>query len=407
MFEVKSIAEVLGLIKENFTSGRLETETVKIREALNRITACAITAREDLPGFNRSTVDGYAVIAADTFGSGESLPAQLKLIGEVQMGGKASLIINTGQTAYTPTGGALPENTDAVVMIEYAEDLDDGFVYLYKPVAPGNNVIFRGDDLRVGEVVLNANQRLRPQEIGVLAALGIAEVTVKKKIRVGIIATGDEVVEAGKKPTGSEIRDVNSDLLYAGLAEYGAVPVLYGIVSDHFEKLKETLESALPECDVLLISGGSSVGARDVTAQVISSLESSSILAHGIAIKPGKPTIIGKTGSKAVLGLPGHPASAFFVFKLIVTGLLDAMNGITRQPVGTVKGKMVVNYPSNNGREEYVPVMIRDHDGERLVQPVFGKSGLIKLLTSADGYVRIERGSEGINKGHEVEVILF
>jgi molybdopterin molybdotransferase len=407
MLEVKTILEVFQIIEEQFSKFRPEAEQVSLQNALGRITVSAITATEDLPGFNRSAVDGYAVIAADTFGCSDSLPAQLALAGEVKMGEKPDFEIHSGQAAYIPTGGELPENADAVVMIEYAEDFDDGFIYLHKPAAPGNNVVFKGDDLKTGAPVIGANQRLRPQDIGVLAALGIETAPVKKRIRVGIIATGDEVIDIRQKPVGAQVRDVNSHTLYAGLLEYGAAPLLYGIIHDRRQKIKEAVAGALSECDVVLISGGSSVGVKDETYQVIASLEQSEVLVHGIAIKPGKPTIIGKVAEKAVIGLPGHPASAFFIFKLVVTRLLDRMNGMERKPTGTVRAKMAVNYPSNHGREEYAPVTVREMNGEIEAQPVFGKSGLIKLLSSADGYVKIERGSEGIPKGQEVEVILF
>ncbi|HEX3045713.1 MAG TPA: gephyrin-like molybdotransferase Glp [Bacillota bacterium] len=407
MFEVKTIFEVFQIIEEKFSEFRLEDEQVTLQDALGRITASAITATEDLPGFNRSAVDGYAVIAANTFGCSDSLPAQLTLAGEVKMGEKPCFSIHPGQAAYIPTGGELPENADAVVMIEYAEDFNDDYIYLSKPAAPGNNVVFKSDDLKIGDPVIQANQRLRPQDIGVLAALGIETALVKKRIRVGIIATGDEVVDIRQKPVGAQVRDVNSYTLYAGLLEYGATPLFYGIIHDRRQKIEEAVAGALSECDVVLISGGSSVGVKDETYQVIASLEKSEVLVHGIAIKPGKPTIIGKVAEKAVIGLPGHPASAFFIFKLVVTRLLDRMNGIERKPAGTIRAKLAVNYPSNHGREEYAPVMLQEVNGEIEAQPIFGKSGLIKLLASADGYVKIERGSEGISKGQEVEVILF
>jgi molybdopterin molybdotransferase len=407
MFEVKSVADVIRIINENFSNYPLPTEAVNIKNAVDRVTACDIKADEDIPSFNRSAVDGYAVIAADTFGSGEALPAQLKLVGEVRMGEKPGFTIDNGQAAYIPTGGELPENANAIVMIEYAEDMKDGYVYLYKPVAPGNNVVFRGDDIKAGDPVIKARHRLRSQNIGVLAALGIETVTVQRKLRVGIVVTGDEVVDICQKPAGSQIRDVNSYVLYAGLMEYGAEPILFGIVSDSYQKLKETVERALLECDVVLISGGSSVGARDQTFRVINSLSKSEVLVQGIAVKPGKPTIIGKAGNKAVVGLPGHPVSACFIFTLLVTLLIDVMNGIVRKPAGTVQARITGNYPSNHGREEYIPVIIRETEDGILAQPVFGKSGLIKPLAMADGYVKIERGSEGINQGEAVEVVLF
>ncbi|MBZ4646006.1 MAG: molybdenum cofactor synthesis domain protein [Clostridia bacterium] len=407
MYHVKSFDDVIKIIHANFSGFELESEVVNIKDAVNRITDDDIVAVEDIPGFNRSSVDGYAVIASDTFGSSEALPVQLKLLGEVKMGEKNYLTIASGQAAYIPTGGELPQNADAVVMIEYSEDMDDGFVYIYKPVAPGNNVVFKGDDVKAGDVVLKSGSSLRPQDIGVLAALGIEKVAVKRKIRVGIVSTGDEVVDIRQQPVGSQVRDVNSYFLYSGLLEYSVEPILYGITADSYKKIKTVVETALEECDVVLISGGSSVGTRDETYKIINSVGDPGVLIHGIAVKPGKPTIIGKSGRKALIGLPGHPVSAFFIFKLLVLRLIDVMNGTTSRPESTVKAVMTVNYPSNNGREEFVPVILKKEGSGFFAEPVFSKSGLIKLLSSADGYVRVERGSEGICKGCEVDVILF
>lgn len=407
MFNVKDVNEVISIIQSNFEGYRLDTESVNLKDAVNRITAEDITACEDVPGFNRSSVDGYAVISSDTFGASDSMPAQLELVGEVMMGVKPEFLIQKGQAAYVPTGGELPENADAMIMVEYTEDFEDGFIYINKSAAPGSHIVFKGDDTRVGNKVIKANHLLRPQDIGALAAMGHSEVRVKRKIRVGIISTGDEVIDISENPYGAKVRDVNTYSLFAGILEYGGEPVQYGIVKDDFNLIKQLVSNALDECDIVLISGGSSVGIKDQTYKVIESLGTPGILVHGIAVKPGKPTIIGKVSDKAVIGLPGHPASAYFIFRIFVYWLMDIMSAIPDKFQKTVRATIEFNYPSNNGREEFVPVTIEEAGGSLIARPVFGKSGLITLLASADGYVRIGRGSEGISKGEQIEVILF
>lgn len=407
MLDVKSVSEAIKIIEDNFMDFRPENEVLDIEESVGRIAEVDLTASEDIPGFNRSSVDGYAVISSDTFGASDSLPAQLRLIGEVKMGEKPLLSLNAGQAVYVPTGGELPQNADAMVMIEYTENLDDGFVYVNKASTPGNHLVFKGDDIRKGDVGIRAGTRLRPQDIGIMAAMGYSKIHVKKKIRVGIISTGDEIVDINEQPVGSQVRDINSYVLYAGLSADNAVPKLYGIVKDSFEEIKKAAENALKDSDLVLISGGSSAGARDETSKVIDSLGSPGVLIHGIAVKPGKPTIIGRIGQKAVVGLPGHPASAYVIYKVFVNHLINVMSGCRTGLKPVFRAEMTCNYPSNTGREEFLPVELKFKEGKLYASPVFGKSGLISLLTSANGLVHISRGSEGINVGSEVEVDVF
>ncbi|MFZ5986231.1 MAG: gephyrin-like molybdotransferase Glp [Bacillota bacterium] len=407
MFDVKSVDEVIKIIKESFSDIVLKTEVVDIKEAVGRVTVEDVISGEEIPVFNRSSVDGYAVISSDTFGASDSTPAQLRLVGEVKMGEKPEMNLQRGKAVYVPTGGQLPKNADAVVMIEYAENYDDGFIYINKAAAPGSSVVFKGDDIKEGSIVIRQNHVLRPQDIGMLAALGFQNIKVKNKVRIGIISTGDEVVGIDAVPKGAKVRDINSYALYSAVLNDGGIPKLYGIVEDNFDKIKEMVEKALLESDIVLISGGSSVGTRDETFKVINSLGLPGILVHGIAVKPGKPTILGKIYDKAVFGLPGHPASAFVIYKIFVSYLMDIINGIGPKLKKTVRAKLSCNYPSNNGREEFIPVKLEEADGKTLAVPVFGKSGLISILTSADGYVHKRRGYEGIPSGQEIEVILF
>jgi molybdopterin molybdotransferase len=329
------------------------------------------------------------------------------------MGETPGFSLNSGEAAAIPTGGELPENADAVVMVEYTDLYQDGFVYINKAAAPGNNVVFKGDDTGKGSVVVRAGTRIRPQEAGMLAAAGHPEVQVIKRLKVGIISTGDEVVEAGASVTGAQVRNVNTPMLYAGVLEYGAKAVDYGIVKDDYDRIRAAAAKALDECDIVLISGGSSVGERDETGKVINSLGTPGVLVHGIAVKPGKPTIIGNVKGKAVFGLPGHPASAYMIYKVFVVYLMDLMYGkkITREQNEIFPeyrtAEMAVNYPSNNGREEFVPVCLELDAGNIVARPVFGKSGLVSMLSRADGYVRIQRSSEGLQKGQLVKVFRF
>lgn len=407
MLDVKSVQETIDIIKEHFSNYNSKNKSVKIEDAIGRTIAIDIKAPEDIPGFNRSSVDGYACVSSDTFGASEALPAQLKLVGEVKMGEKPSMKLSKGEAVYVPTGGELPENADTMVMIEYTENLNDGFIYINKAGAPGNHVIFRGDDVKAGAMVIKAGTNLRPQEIGALAALGIESVQVREKLRVGIISTGDEIISIDEEPKGAQVRDINSYMLHAGVLRLGALPKQYGIVSDDFESIKAVTERALEESDIVLISGGSSVGMKDETSKVIDSLGTPGVIVHGIAVKPGKPTILGRVSNKAVVGLPGHPASAFTVFNIIVSYLIRTMSGAEDEYIPVIKAEISCNYPSNTGREEYLPVSLRRVDGKVYADPVFGKSGLITLLTCASGYVHIKRGSEGIDKGSLVEVISF
>ncbi|MFZ7133315.1 MAG: gephyrin-like molybdotransferase Glp [Eubacteriales bacterium] len=407
MLRVKSVDETKNIIKENFSKYHLETEKIKLEEAVGRIIAADVLAPDDIPTFHRSTVDGYAVKSSDTFGSSETLPSQLKLVGEIKMGEKLEILPKEGETLYIPTGGELPENTDAVVMIEYSEDLNDGYIYIHKASAPGNNVVYIGDDAKKGAVIIEKDSVLRPQDIGVLAAMGFSQISVKRKLQIGIISTGDEIIDIDEEPYGSQVRDVNAYAIYGDLIRPSCKPVRYGIVKDTTVEIKNKVQTALKECDILLISGGSSVGIKDETFNVIHSLGSPGVILHGIAVKPGKPTIIGKISEKAIVGLPGHPVSAFVIHHIFVNHLINTMLGIPLKITASIAGTMAVNYPSNNGREEYLPVQFQNESDKMMIYPVFGKSGLISTLSNSQGYIHISRGNEGLNKGDIVEVFLW
>jgi len=404
MLTVKTPAQATQTIEKCFCEFTPVCEQVNIKEALDRVLFCDICSNEFVPDFDRSTVDGFAVVASSTFGCSESIPAILDYKGEVQMGQIPDIEIDGTSCAYVPTGGQIPQGADSMVMIEYAEDFGDGTRAMLKPSAPAQHIIFRGDDVKAFEVVLKAGTILQTKDIGTLAALGISEVSVCKKPRVAVLSTGDELVDITQDLSGAQIRDVNSYVLCSAIESIGCEAVKIGIVHDDFDTLKNAVKNALEKCDVLLVSGGSSVGVKDATYRVFESL--GEVYLHGIAIKPGKPTIFGKAKGKAVFGLPGHPLAAYFIFDLFVRPALFKMQG-TQELRHNVTAQITTAIPSNHGREECVPARIFEKDGKLQAEPIFNKSGLISVLAKAQGYIRIDRDCEGISKDELVQVTLL
>ena len=376
-------------------------ETVPIELAAGRVLAGTVTADADIPGFDRSVVDGYAVRSSDTTGAGNASPTLLQCAGRIAMGmNDTTLVLREGECAYIPTGGVLPQGADAAVMVEYTEEAGDT-ILIKKPVSHGENVLLRDEDFKKGETVFIPGRLLTPQDAGVLAACGCAMVTVAKKPVVGIISTGNELVPVTIRPGPGQVRDANAPMLAAWLSEYGCTPRIYGIVKDEREAFESVIAKALPECDIVLLSGGSSKDDRDMTAAVIAG--KGEVIIHGIALAPGKPTIIGRIDKKPVFGLPGHPASAFVVLIAIVRPLLDTMLGLTSARLRTVKATLADNIPSQRGREEYVRVQVENG----VATPLFGKSGLLNTLVKSDGLICIPAGYEGLEKGSAVDVILW
>lgn len=403
MLTVKTPEEVLRTLEEAFPP-RPETEEVPLREAAGRVLSAPVKAREFVPGFDRSTVDGYAVRSADTFGCSDAIPAILTLQGEVLMGEGADRPLEPGCCAAVPTGGAIPPEADAVVMLEYAEDYGDGAIGVCRSAAPGANLIFKGDDVRPGQTVLPAGRRLASHDIGALAALGVSRVAVCRRPVAGILSTGDELVPVEETPRAGQVRDVNSAMLRALVEEAGGEAVSFGILRDDEELLREALDRALERCDMVLISGGSSVGMKDATCRVIE--ERGEVLFHGIAMKPGKPTILGRAGGKPVFGLPGHPVAAFFVSRLFVRPLLDRLQG-RKTRARAVPAVLTEAVSANHGRAQYMGVFLSERDGVRFASPIRGKSGLITTLAGSDGYFCIPRDCEGAAAGETVQVYLY
>lgn len=386
-------------------------ESVSIENAYGRVLAKDNVSPENLPGFNRSTMDGYAVNSADTFGASDTMPVYLQVKGQVLMGQEPDIKLQRSETCQIPTGGMLPEGADAVVMFEYTTRLDDETVEIMKTVSPFENIIRSDEDVKEGETVLRCGHRLRPQDVGALAGLGILEARVYKQPVVAIISTGDEVVAADKPVSMGEVRDINSYNLSGMILACHAVPLKKGIVKDDFDKLRQTVKLALSGSDMVLITGGSSVGVADYTAKVINELGTPGVLFHGVAMKPGKPVIGGIVNGKPVFGLPGHPAAITVSFETFIEPLLIKLSGEIQNPVlpsrRIVRALFSRNLSSTAGREEHIRVYIERRNGALYAVPVLGKSGLIKTLVRADGIVVVPMNKSGIYEDEEVEVRLF
>ena len=400
MLQVKTPEEVLEMIQQEF-SPVAAMELVSLSEAVGRVLAEDIAATEYVPDFDRSTVDGYAVRARDTFGCSDAIPAILPMQAEVLMGQGAEFQLNSEECVAVPTGGAVPKGADSVVMVEYTEDYGDGTIGISKPAAPGMNMIYRGDDVFPGKVILKKGRVLSSQDIGAMAAIGRIQVPVCRKLTVGVISTGDELVPPEEMPKPGQVRDVNSPMLEAMLTVFGANVINYGIVVDNEALLHEKVTKAASECDAVILSGGSSVGVKDASCRIIESM--GTLLLHGIAIKPGKPTIMGKAGYKPLVGLPGHPVAAYFITKLFVLPLLGRL--MDRDMTAyTVTARISESLGANHGRAQYQCCRLERVDGQLMATPIRGKSGLITTLAGADGYFCIDRDCEGLPKGAEIQV---
>ena len=418
--------EARSLLLRSFPDPQPAAETIDTTQALDRVTALPVEAPHPLPSFNRSAMDGYAVRAKDTFGASESLPAYLKVIGEVSMGAQPDIDLHPGEAVLIHTGGMLPASADAVVMLEYTQQVDkpcEGSktfarmveIEISRAVAEGENVLRVGEDVRQGQVVIPPGTRIRSAEIGGLMALGMMQVSVVKRPRVGLISSGDEVVQPEQTPRPGQVRDINSYTLSALVTKIGGEPVLYGILPDDLETMKQVARRALSECDLVIITAGSSASARDMTADAIGSLGKPGVLVHGVNIRPGKPTILAVCDGKAVIGLPGNPVSALVIAGLFVVPVIKKLLGLPLDhPRPSLLARLTINVPSQAGREDWVAVKLllpspsrRGVGGEVLAEPIFSKSNLIFSLVAADGLVRIPPDANGLSAGEIVGVELF
>ena len=387
----------------------VEKETISLTSALGRTLGTDIQSEINLPDFPRAIMDGYAVRAASTFGASDGNPAYLNIVGTIAMGENPTLSIKPGETAKISTGGMLPGGADSVVMIEHTDTIDDTTIEVYRSVAPGQHMVQIGEDIRAGNTILFQGQQLRPQEIGILAALGIEMVSVYRQPVVNIISTGDEVLPISETPTLGKIRDINSFTLSGQVAQAGGLPIRMGIVNDDFHALRNMCQTAIQQSDMVFVSGGSSVGMRDFTIEVLSAIPDAEILAHGISISPGKPTILAKAGNTLFWGLPGHVTSAMVVFHVVVRPFLEHIGG--KNPAhGNTRScyaRLKRNLSSKQGRVDYIRVKLHHEKDNLSAEPVLGKSGLIHTMVKADGLVRIDKNTEGLDKGAIVKVNLL
>jgi len=387
---------------------QVQAETVPTVEALGRVTAAPTRSPMALPAFPRTTVDGYAVRAADTLGASESLPAYLTVIGEVPMGQAAVVEVGPGQTAVVHTGGMIPPGADAVVMVERTQKLDERDIEVLRAVAVGENIIHVGEDIETGAEILPAGHVLRPQDIGGLLAVGLTEVAVSRRPRVALIATGDEVIPPDRPLGPGQVRDINTFTLAGLVQQAGGEPWALGIIPDRFEALKAAAQRALAEADVVVMSAGSSVSVRDMTGDVINQLGKPGVLVHGISFRPGKPTVLAVCDGKPVFGLPGNPVSVMVVFGLLVTPALWRWQGLSYPPEPrTVSARLAKNVASVAGREDRVQVRLEQRDDGLWAEPVFGVSNLIFTLVKAAGMIKISLDKTGLTAGEWVEVQLY
>ena len=380
------------------------TETVGLSEAAGRILAFDIFSEENIPPYRRSIMDGYAVRSRDLGAAGDMIPTMLKVTGEVQMGISASgMTVEPGCCVYVPTGGEVPEGADAVVMIEYCEAFGEGMLAVSKSASPGENVVQVGEDVAEGGILLSKGRKLRPQDIGVLAAAGIVTVPVFVPWSVTVISTGDELVSPEETPGPGQIRDINSYTISARSAAEGFTVVRTLSVKDDRDAIAAALEKAKSDSDLVVISGGSSQGKKDMTAALIAEAADHGVLTHGIAARPGKPTITGydEASKTLFIGLPGHPAAALMVYEQLLISLWRGMTG--RESQRTVKAKVTVNVPSAPGRITFQLVKLRGDEAE----PVFARSGMISPMSVADGYFVMSENQEGVRAGEAVEVFLW
>lgn len=386
----------------------VDIENLAATDVLDRVAGADIRSPENLPSFSRSTMDGYAVRAMDTYGASEGLPAYLKVIGEMPMGHPSTLTVHRGEAVKVHTGGMVADGADSVIMVENTQLADESTIEITKPLAPGENILNIGDDIKQNEVLFPGGHLLRPQDIGALMALGITSIPVFKRPVVAIISAGDEVIPPDRKPAPGQVRDINTYTISSLVRQAGGIPRSYGLIKDDEPALHKTAQIALRETDTLVISSGSSVSTRDITARVIASLGSPGVLVHGVSLRPGKPTILAVIDRKPVFGLPGNPVSAMVVFDLFVRPSIYRIGGCLSPPhPSTISAQLAKNIASTTGREDYVPVILEFREGTPFATPVFGESNLITTLVRAHGLVKVPLDKHGLNTGETVSVRLF
>lgn len=406
--KLTSVNDLIGIIENKIEPSLLDSvERSPLLDTTNRILAEKIKAEEDLPPYSRSAVDGYAVMAEDTFGASPENPAYLKVVGEIEIGEQPEQSLNPGTAIYIPTGAELPAEADSCLMIEDTEEFGSQ-IEVMNSVSAGENIIKKGDDIKEGQLLLDRGTRMSSAEVGALAGLGHSQINVFTMPEIAIISSGDELVPPEEKREGSSIYDINSYLLGSLFKEWGLKPSLKGIVTDNKTELKARIEASL-DADLIVISGGSSVGVKDYTIEVINSIAEPGVFLHGLAVKPGKPTILGLLNGTPIIGLPGNPSSAWVVAAIVIPAIINRMRGLPIEPgaeffKNSITAELLEPISSTPGRQEYFPVKL---DGNRKASPLYGKSNLITTLVDSDGLIVIPPGSEGLAQGRQVQVVPY
>jgi molybdopterin molybdotransferase len=401
-FAVRTVAEALAGFRP---ARRTAVEIVALAQAHGRVPAQPVDAPHDLPGFARSTVDGYAVRAADTYGASEGLPSYLEVTGAVAMGRAPEGVVAPGSAFAMPTGGVIPEGADAVVMVEHTQEAMAGTIEVVRPAAPGDGLVRADEDAAEGTELVPAGRALRAQDLGLLAAAGVTDVRAHAPPRVAIVSTGDEVVDPATAQLGAgQVRDATAVALAALVRDAGGEPDSRGIVPDDHDALAAVLAEAVTSSDIVVVSAGSSVGARDETAAVVAGLGKPGVWAHGLALRPGKPTLLADCGGVPVIGLPGNPRSALVVFRLVGMPVVRLVGGVTRPPAeASTRARLERDVPSAAGRLDIVQVAVRNG----IASPLFGASALLSILSAADGYIVVADDATGLQAGTEVDVTLY
>lgn len=394
-----STEEALDSLLNNVKLEHLKTVSVSLPNALNRVLAENIIAEEDLPRFNRSAVDGYAVKAKDTFSASQFKPKSLRLTVE-----KA---LREGEAKEVWTGNPLPKGADAVLMLENVKRVNSE-IEVWTAVTPGENISKKGEDVAKGETAVKAGTRLKPHHLGLIASLGLTEVCVYEKPKVAVLATGNELVEVGQKPEEDQIFEANRLIISSLCRELGAEPLDVGIAKDNTEEISQKIKLGLKKADMILTTGGTSVGASDLVPAAVNSIGKPGVIVHGVAMRPAMPTALAIVNNKPVIILSGNPVAAMFGFEIFARPLIFKMMGLRQEPRPVVAAKLTRRTSTALGRKTFVRVRVFQRESELLAEPISARgSGIISTMVKANGYVIVPENREGLEEGETVMVHLF
>jgi len=401
------VPEALRIVISNLPKKSLGVETVPLSSALGRILGRDVVSQVDVPPFDRAAMDGFAVIAEDTYGATPTAPVFLRTLGSVQIGTAPTVRVGRGEAASTVTGGRMPQGANAVVMVEYTNEREDGTVEVSDEVHPAENIARAGEDVRKGSIVLRKGTRILPQDLGMLTCLGLNQVAVMRKPRVAVLSTGSEL-QNEPSVSSNRIPDVNRPTLISALHQLGCEPVDLGIVPDEFEQIRSKLEQGIKTADIVLVTAGTSVGPGDMVPKVINSLGKPGMLVHGVAMRPSMPTGLAVVDGKLVVSLPGYPVSAYIAFLEFVEPLVAYALETNPLPCPVVKARLSRRVTGVLGSRTYVRVLVTCGDEGHIAEPVrTSGAGILSSLVQANGFVIVPEHIEGYEEGQEVDVELF